>query len=84
MAAPMFIFGGKTGVSSPKELKRLREIAEALNGPQRAPQNVGEGLNAIGQALLYRSTEGKAERMEKEGQASAASAFDRCDALFRL
>jgi len=76
MAAPMFIFGGKTGVSSPKELKRLREIAEALNGPQRAPQNVGEGLNAIGQALLYRSTEGKAERMEKEGQASAASAFD--------
>lgn len=71
MAAPLFIFGGKTGVSSPKELKRLRAIAEALGGRNQAPRNIGEGLNAIGEALLYRATEGKADRMEQAGLDSA-------------
>jgi hypothetical protein len=80
MAAPMFIFGGNTGVSSPKELKRLRAVAEALSGPSRAPRDVGEGLNAIGQALLYRSTTRKADAMEKEGMAGASKKV--AEALF--
>jgi hypothetical protein len=71
MAAPLFIFGGNTGVASPKELKRLRAVAEALSGSTRAPKDVGEGLNAIGQALLYRSAAGKADRMEQAGLDSA-------------
>lgn len=75
MARPMFIFGGDTGVSSPEELQRLRSIAEALSGPSRAPRDVGEGLNAIGQALLYRSVMGKANRMAEDGQAKGDAAF---------
>ena len=75
MSTPQFIFGGNTGVASPKELKRLRALAEALAGPARAPQNVGEGLAAIGDALLYRSTMKKADAMEKEGEESANKAF---------
>ncbi len=71
MAAPLFIFGGNTGVASPRELRRLRSIAEALSGSNKAPRNIGEGLNAIGEALLYRATEGKADRMEQAGLDSA-------------
>lgn len=71
MSAPMFIFGGDTGVKSPQELKRLRAMANALAGNSSAPKNIGEGLNAIGQALIYRSTMNDANAMEKAGLESA-------------
>lgn len=76
MSTPMFIFGGNTGVATPQQLKRLRAVAEALNGNNRTPRNLGEGLSAIGEALLYRSTIGRADKMEEEGRASASSAMD--------
>lgn len=76
MAKPMFIFGGDTGVASPEELQRLRGIAEALSGPSRAPRDIGEGLNAIGQALLYRSVAGKAASMAEDVQAKGDAAFN--------
>lgn len=76
MAKPMFIFGGDTGVSSPEELQRLRGIGEALSGPARAPRDIGEGLNAIGQALLYRSVAGKAASMAEDVQAKGDAAFN--------
>lgn len=49
-----FIFGGDTGKTY-QEIKRRRELAEKLLGSlSDTPKNVGEGLNAIGRALMYR------------------------------
>jgi hypothetical protein len=70
-----FIFGGNTGLTY-EEAKRKREIADSLTrGNNRAPQNVGEGLNAIGQALMARGLRKKADKADKEGRSRADSAF---------
>lgn len=63
-----FIFGGNTG-ETPESLKRKRSIAEALAvKTSSAPRNVGEGLNAIGNALIYRALMGKVDAGEAEGK----------------
>lgn len=69
-----FIFGGDTK-ETPETLKRKREIAAALLGQSRAPKNVGEGLQAIGDALIYRSIASDADKGEAAGRKSAESAF---------
>lgn len=70
-----FAFGGNTG-ETPESLKRKREMAEALlSGNGRAPQNIGEGLNAIGQAIRGRGIISRANKAQEAGQADAASAF---------
>jgi hypothetical protein len=68
-----YIFGGDTG-ETVESLKRKRSVAEALLArSSRAPQNVGEGLSAIGNALLYRSMLSDVEKGEAQGEASAAN-----------
>lgn len=63
-----FIFGGNTG-DTPESLKRKRSIAEALAvKTSSAPRNVGEGLNALGNALIYRALMGKVAAGEAEGK----------------
>ncbi|WP_262565398.1 phage tail tip lysozyme [Agrobacterium tumefaciens] len=63
-----FIFGGNTG-ETPESLKRKRSIAEALAvKTSSAPRNVGEGLNAIGNALIYRALMGKVDAGEAAGK----------------
>ncbi len=75
MALESFIFGGDTGVT-PDTLKRRRQIAQALlERTSLAPRDVGEGLTAVGNALIYRSMMNKADAAEKAGQDSANSAF---------
>jgi len=69
-----YIFGGKDMPKSAQELKRLRATAAAL-APSRTPQNVGEGLNAIGQALAYRMMLSKADQGEAAGTNAANNAF---------
>jgi len=69
-----FLFGGSTG-ETPETLKRKRQIAEALVSRSAAPKNVGEGLSAIGNALIYRSLMGKADAAEKTGRESASNDF---------
>ena len=67
-----FIFGGNTG-ETPESLKRKRSIAEALAvKTSSAPKNVGEGLNAIGNALIYRALMGKVDAGEAAGKKTAA------------
>lgn len=66
MEFPGFIFGGNTPWSY-EELQRKRAIAEQLRGANmRAPQNVGEGLSAIGRALQARRYENRASERETE------------------
>ncbi|MCP2134603.1 type III secretion system FlhB-like substrate exporter [Rhizobium sp. SLBN-94] len=67
-----FIFGAQTG-ETPESLKRKRSIAEALAvKTSSAPKNVGEGLNAVGNALIYRALMSKVDAGEAEGKKTAA------------
>jgi hypothetical protein len=74
MALPGFIFGGDTGIHSPEELARARAYAEALLGPQRPAQNVGEGLAVLGQAIRGRREMNAVNKASAAGDASASSA----------
>lgn len=72
-----FIFGEGQEAKTPAQLARMRELAEAMaaqNG--RAPQNIGEGLQSIGNAILYRSLMGKVGAGEKAGQTKASAAMN--------
>jgi hypothetical protein len=65
-----FIYGGSTG-ETPETIARKREIALAMMARQGTPRDIGEGLNAIGDALLARGLYKKAGRAEAEGMAGA-------------
>ena len=77
MSVPSFIFGGDTG-ETPDSLKRKRAIAAALLGgaTTSAPKNVGEGLNAIGQALAFRIAQNKLGDGEKTQQDKQAGIWE--------
>jgi hypothetical protein len=70
-----YIYGGNTGIKNPEELARARAMAEALLGPQRPAQNVGEGLAVLGQAIRGRREMNAANRASEAGSASAQSAI---------
>jgi hypothetical protein len=65
-----FIYGGTTG-ETPETIARKREVALAMMARQGTPRDIGEGLNAIGDALLARGLYKKAGKAEAEGMASA-------------
>ncbi|MGL4310626.1 MAG: phage tail tip lysozyme, partial [Paracoccaceae bacterium] len=66
MQQPGFIFGGNTDWSY-DELQRKRQIAENLRmANMRTPQNVGEGLSAIGRALAARKLETQSGQRDAE------------------
>ncbi|TRD03797.1 hypothetical protein FJV76_14260 [Mesorhizobium sp. WSM4303] len=75
MALPQFIFGGNTGIKNPEELARARMMAEALLGPQRPAQNVGEGLAVLGQAIRGRREMNAVNAASNAGNSSAQSAI---------
>lgn len=60
--AQSFIYGGTTGKTY-ADMERAREIAKALmQDVSGTPKDVGEGLNAIGSALLMKAQTKKADR----------------------
>lgn len=69
-----YIFGGEGLPKTPQELARLRAVAQAM-APSKAPQNVGEGLSSIGNAIAYRMMMNKAAKGEAMGQNTANNAF---------
>ena len=72
-----YIWGGNTGIKSPEELERRRAVAEAMlaRAVGRTPQNVGEGLTAVGQAIGGRLAENRLNKAERAGRESANDAF---------
>lgn len=59
-----YLYGGNTGVKTAAELQREREIVDALIARgQRPPQNLGEGLSTLGQAIASRM---RRKRLEKD------------------
>ncbi len=73
MAQPGFIFGEGTA-DTYESLQAKRKTAERLGlAAMRTPQNLGEGLSALGQAIAYRRLMGQADRGEAAGKAAYES-----------
>lgn len=63
-----FIFGGNTGLSY-DQIQKQRDIAnELLRANMSTPQNVGEGLSAIGRALAAKAIDKRTSRAEEAGR----------------
>jgi hypothetical protein len=71
-----FAFDPSKG-ETPETVAQRRRTADALAARifGRAPQNVGEGLNALGQAWIASTMRDEANDAQKAGQASAADAW---------
>lgn len=70
------IFGGNTGMTY-EDVQRKRKLVDQLAyGMGKAPKNVGEGLNAIGNALLARSMQKKADKRDAELRGEFDSKWD--------
>jgi hypothetical protein len=74
MAGLSYAFDANAG-ETPQTVQQKRQLADALAARifGRAPQNVGEGLNAIGQALIARTMGQDADAAQKAGQATIPS-----------
>jgi hypothetical protein len=75
MAIPSFIFGGDTGVASPQELARRREMIQAL-APQwgnvdSAEQGIGQLLTGVGMGI----GNWRANRAEQSARSGGAERF---------
>lgn len=57
------------------QAKNLRDVATALAARKQTPQNLGQGFDAIGDALLYNANMGRAGEAEAAGQAEVAQAL---------
>lgn len=70
-----FIFGGNTNLT-PEQVAARRRIAEALAASSLEPANsLGGGIAQLGKALAARISEGRLNKQETAGRASADAAF---------
>ena len=70
MAQPGFIFGQGTA-DSYESLQAKRRTAERLGlAAMRTPQNLGEGLSSLGQAIAYRRLMNQADAGDAAGRAA--------------
>lgn len=78
-----FIFDASKG-ETPAKLKRQREIAELLarGAVGKTPKDVGEGMNAVANAIMYRAANSRADATEKAGMDSANTAWGGIANLF--
>ena len=60
---------------TPAQAKIMRELAAAKVARSGVPNNLGEGLASVGDALLYNSNMARASDAEREGQAAVAEAL---------
>lgn len=76
MALQPFTWGANGQRATPSSVKKQAEIAAALAARGGAPQNLGEGLNRVGEALLANSYSSRAAAGEAEGAASRKALMD--------
>lgn len=76
MALQPFSWGANGQKATPSSVKKQAEIAAALAARGGAPQNLGEGLNRIGEALLANSYSSRAAAGEEEGAAARKAVMD--------
>lgn len=69
-------FWGEGGKKlTPSQAKAMRDVASALAARKGTPQNVGEGLASVGDALLYNSNMARAGEAESAGMSQVAQAL---------
>lgn len=76
MKTPGFIFGPGTSAATPEQLKAQRQIAEAMMKRNRAPQNVGEGLDAASRSIMGALLARNADKKDAKARKDASSAYD--------
>jgi hypothetical protein len=83
MQQPGYIFGGQTGLTY-DQVQKQRDIAnELLRANMSTPQNVGEGLSAIGRALAAKAIDKRTSRADEQNrQASEARRASAMGAIF--
>jgi len=71
------ISGNRTGISSPQELQKQRELARAIKArsTSRMPRDPWEGLNAIASAIGGRIEDGRLDEIEMENRKRADDRF---------
>jgi len=74
MATPNFIFGGGTGITY-DDLQRRRKVLDALAARSSAPQNIGEGLNALGEGILGGIEERRLRTAKEKYDTAAATDY---------
>lgn len=72
---PSFIFGAGAPARTPAEAAKQRAVYEAIVARMSAPKDVGEGLSAVGNALIARSAMDRASAGEEAGKAEMAELF---------
>lgn len=72
-----FIFGGNSGVSSPEQLAKKRELVQAIMARNAAsqPKNIWEGLNSAAESITGALKERRLDKAEAAGVESASSAY---------
>lgn len=70
-----YIFDASKG-ETPAKLARQRQIAEALLTQQRAPRDIGEGLNALGDGIVSAVLNRRADAAERAGTNNASAAMN--------
>jgi flagellum-specific peptidoglycan hydrolase FlgJ len=71
-----FAFSPDRG-ETPETVAKKRMLAEAIIGRNlRTPKDVGEGLHAIGNAIMARKLMGETGKAESEGRSGAAKVFE--------
>lgn len=71
-----FFWGENGAMLTPAQIAARQQIAEAMLARGGTPQNVGQGLTAVGQALLASRMMGTANQAEQQGVQSASAAMD--------
>lgn len=64
-----FIFDASK--ETPASIAKKRAVVEAMMSSQRAPRNVGEGLNALGDGIVMNVLNRRADAAEQAGQSHA-------------
>ncbi len=77
-----FIFNPEEGETL-KSIRRKRQLAESMRrASTRMPQNVGQGLAAIGNALAGEIIDHRADKAEETGRSGAGKIFDSLSNLY--
>lgn len=71
-----FSWGANGQKATPSSVKKYADIAAALAARGGTPQNLGEGLNRVGEALLANSYSSRAAAGEEEGTAARKAVMD--------
>lgn len=74
-----FIFGGDTGIATPEDLARRRELVRAIRARNASAvsQDPWEGLNAVADAIGGRIEESRINKAETAGRGGADEKFKR-------